>query len=640
MLALRFAKWFLLLVLLVACSLPKSEPGSGSGPVVEPDTTPPHLTLRGDNPLILTVGQEYQEPGARAIDDRDGELPVEISGEVDTSRAGEYVVSYTASDKSGNVARAERRVIVKAQDSGSNDPADKTPPAITLYGDNPMTIQLGEDYQEPGAKAIDDRDGEVAVEISGEVDTSQAGEYVVSYTASDKSGNVARAERRVIVVEPNEPGSNLRYPPDTLTVGGDLETAGYEGDTSIPRPGLGEWVDEGGNFATRITRVTDAAITVGENGEKSPVHHYPKDQAWNSDQSLLVLGGRWLVRAGTYERIKQVSSRKRWSHSDPDLRIGLERCGEDNHYCVAKEKVSTGEITILYQIPGAYERMTLGEYEGNLDYGDRYIVMTGRKVENHDSQIATIILYDLQQDQAVIKDFDGSHKLYLTKTYKNDKLDWASIAPTGKHVLIHKYSDMRSGVATDNKKTVEVYDLNLNYKFTLAYKANHGDICISADGSRDYYVQFENEGPGAFDHYAGDEQAMMSGVWQYDLETGERVRLLANHGGGHVSCRNYQRPGWAYIGYKKLIDEDEDYPYLYRDVFAVKLGPQGAQNGERVVERFANSRYMKKDNSACGYKYTDLSPHALPSPDGTMVLFKSNWAPGGCLDDFLVVARP
>jgi len=519
---------------------------------------------------------------------------------------------------------------------------DTKPPQITLLGDNPFFLKVGEEYREPGAKAVDDRDGEVPVEVSGKVDTARAGEYIVVYTARDKSGNVARAQRRV-VVEPGEPAAESRYPPDTLTINSDLETKGYEGDTSIPRPGLGEWVDEGGKFTTRITRVTNAEVTVGKNGEKSPVHHYPKDQAWNSDQTLMVLGGRWLVRADTFERIKQVSSHKRWSHSDPDLRIGLERCGEDDHFCVAKERVSTGEITILYEIPGAYERMTLGEYEGNLDFHDRYIVLTGRKVENHDSEIATIILYDLQDGRAVIKDFDDpDHKLYLTKTYKNDKLDWASITPTGKYVLVHKYSDMRSGVATDNKKTVEVYDLELNYLYTLAYKANHGDICISNDGKRDYYVQFENDGPGAFDHYAdADGGETISGVWQYDLETGERVRLVANHGGGHVSCRNHLRYGWAYISYKKLIKEDSETPYLYRDIFAIKLGPEGVgEGGERIVERFANSRYMKKDNSACGYSYTDLGPHALPSPDGSMVLFKSNWTKNGCLDDFLVERRP
>ena len=596
-----------------------------------PDKVPPKITLYGDNPYYLTVGEKYKEPGAKAVDDRDGEVPVKISGKVNTNRAGEYKITYTASDKSGNVARAERRVIVKAKDH----PPDKVPPKITLYGDNPYYLTVGEKYKEPGAKAVDDHDGEVPVKISGKVNTNRAGEYKITYTASDKSGNVARAERRVIV---SDPESNSQYPPDSLTINGDLETAGYEGDTSVPRPDLGEWVNEGGKFATRITRVTDAAVTVGENGEKSPVHHYPKDQAWNSNQTLMVMGGRWLIQADTFERIKKVSSYKRWSHSDPQIRYGLEKCG-DNRYCVAQENVDTDEITILYEIPGNYERMTLGEYEGNLDFQDRYIVLTGRKVENHDSEIATIILYDLKKKRAVIKDFDGSHKLYLTKTYKNDKLDWASITPTGKYVLIHKYTDMRSGVATDNKKTVEVYDLNLKYKYTLAYKANHGDICISSDGRRDYYVQVENYGPGAFDYYEGDDTAMESGVWQYDLITGKRVRLVANHGGGHISCRNHKRYGWAYISYKKTIGTDKKHPYLYRDIFAIKLGPEGIKNGERVVERFANSRYMKKDNKKCGYKYTDLGPHALPSPDGTMVLFKSNWAPGGCLDDFLVRAK-
>jgi len=516
---------------------------------------------------------------------------------------------------------------------------DTTPPQLLLLGSNPLMLKMGEVYREPGARAVDDRDGELSVKISGEVNSHRAGDYTLVYTAVDSSGNMARAERRVVV----ETISGLAYPPDSLTEGGDLVTEGFEGDTETPRPGLGEWVNESGSFATRITRITNAAVTVGEYGEKSPVHHYPKDQAWNSDQTLMVLGGRWLVRADTYERIRQVSSHKRWSHSDPDLRIGLERCGDSGHYCVATERVSSGEITILYEIPGTYERMTLGEYEGNLDFHDRYIVLTGRKVENHESEIATIILYDLQEDRAIVKDFDGpEHRLYLTKTYKNDRLDWASVTPTGKYVLIHKYSDMRSGVDTDNKKTVEVYDLNLNYLYTLAYKANHGDICISADGKRDYYVQFENEGPGAFDHYAdADAAETAKGVWQYDLETGERVRLLSNHGGGHVSCRNHLRYGWAYISYKKIIGTDPDHPYLYRDIFAVELGPEGVgEGGERVIERFANSRYMKKDNSDCGYSYTDLGPHALPSPDGTMVAFKSNWSPGGCLDDFLVEAHP
>ena len=433
------------------------------------------------------------------------------------------------------------------------------------------------------------------------------------------------------------------YPPDTLTTGGDLETAGYEGATDTPRPGVGEWVDEAGSFTTRITRVTDAAVTVGEYGESSPVHHYPKDQAWNSDQTLMVLGGRWLVRADTYERIKRVSPYKRWSHSEPNIRYGLEKCEDEGHYCVASENVETDEITTLYEIPGAYERMTLGEYEGNLDFGDRYIVLTGRKVENAETLYATLVFYDLQTGRAVIKDFDGKDGgpvLYLTSSYVNDRLDWASITPTGSYVLVHKYSDMRSGVNTDNMKTVEVYDLELNHLRTLAYKANHGDICISRDGERDYYVQVENYGPGAFDHYTSEED-MESGVWQYDVETGERTRLLANHGGGHISCRNYRRPGWAYVGFKKMIEEDSETPYLYRDIFAVKLGPEGLdESGERVVERFANARYMQKDNSDCGYGYTDLSPHALPSPDGTMVLFKSNWAPGGCLDDFLVEQRP
>src|SRR5699024_4769766 len=50
-------------------------------PIKDPadeDTTPPEITLNGDNPMELEVGEEYVEPGATAEDDVDGDLTDEI----------------------------------------------------------------------------------------------------------------------------------------------------------------------------------------------------------------------------------------------------------------------------------------------------------------------------------------------------------------------------------------------------------------------------------------------------------------------------------------------------------------------------------------------------------------------------------
>src|SRR5699024_3144708 len=50
------------------------------------------------------------------------------------------------------------------------EPEDTVAPVISLNGDNPMELEVGETYDEPGATAEDDVDGDVsdAIEVSGD----------------------------------------------------------------------------------------------------------------------------------------------------------------------------------------------------------------------------------------------------------------------------------------------------------------------------------------------------------------------------------------------------------------------------------------------------------------------------------------
>ena len=77
---------------------------------------------------------------------------------------------------------------------------DTTPPVITLNGDNELTLYQGEAYAELGAAALDDVDGEISVTTSGEVATSQIGEYTISYLATDSSGNSSTLVRTIKVI--------------------------------------------------------------------------------------------------------------------------------------------------------------------------------------------------------------------------------------------------------------------------------------------------------------------------------------------------------------------------------------------------------------------------------------------------------
>jgi len=171
--------------------------GGGGGSTGNIDTTPPVLTLLGDNPMSLHVGDTYIEPGAEATDNVDGNLTssINITGTVDTNTVGNYTIFYQVKDRAGNEANATRTVNVLAQ-------VDTTPPVLTLLGYNPMSLHVGDTYTEPGAEAIDNVDGNLtsSIMITGTVDTNTAGSYAIFYQVSDTAGNKVKATRTIYVI--------------------------------------------------------------------------------------------------------------------------------------------------------------------------------------------------------------------------------------------------------------------------------------------------------------------------------------------------------------------------------------------------------------------------------------------------------
>ena len=110
------------------------------------DTTAPVITLLGDNPMTIEVGTTFTDPGATASDAGDGDLTssIVVTGSVDTSTLGTYTLTYNVSDTSGNAADPVTRTV---------NVVDTTAPVITLLGDNPMTIEVGATFTDPGATA-------------------------------------------------------------------------------------------------------------------------------------------------------------------------------------------------------------------------------------------------------------------------------------------------------------------------------------------------------------------------------------------------------------------------------------------------------------------------------------------------------
>ncbi len=168
--------------------------------VVTPvDTTAPVITLNGSSTVTLVVGSNYVDAGATATDDVDGTVTVNTSETVNTHQVGSYKITYTAQDAAGNSSVKVRIVIVVAAPSSVPDTVD---PVIELVGEESITINVGDSFTDPGFSAFDNRDGVVSVTVTGmdEIDTSTAGEYVITYTAIDAAGNII-VEHRTVVVE-------------------------------------------------------------------------------------------------------------------------------------------------------------------------------------------------------------------------------------------------------------------------------------------------------------------------------------------------------------------------------------------------------------------------------------------------------
>ncbi|HPO14083.1 MAG TPA: DUF5011 domain-containing protein [Candidatus Hydrogenedentes bacterium] len=160
----------------------------------EADTTPPVIDMNNGDPMYWEVGTPFIDPGATAFDNIDGILTVTVTGEVNTSVLGTYIITYTVTDSSGNTATVTRTVIV----------ADQTRPVITLAGDNPLAWEAGvAPFIDPGATAYDNYDHDLtgAIIFTGSVNVQEPGYYTLTYEVADTSGNTASLTRSVHVAD-------------------------------------------------------------------------------------------------------------------------------------------------------------------------------------------------------------------------------------------------------------------------------------------------------------------------------------------------------------------------------------------------------------------------------------------------------
>ncbi len=406
----------------------------------------------------------------------------------------------------------------------------------------------------------------------------------VLYTAS-YSTNATRtlkivvqgtAGRPVVAIDSLVVGKNVTTstpppPPPPIATTGSYPadtTLKYLATPSLARPSLlSALLDP--LLGTRTTRISNT------DGVR---HAYSRISAWNSDGSKILLGfnypgrmldGRTYRDLGSFRQVSQAV----WSNVDPNKLYGA--IGNAFY----RQSATSGAITKLRAFTN-YVSITIGDYEGGISDDDRYVALIGTTSGGS----RHLITYDIAANSLVAD-------IAVPSGINN-----AQISRKGTYVVVVNNAD-----GTARGQGVERYTRNLASRINLTPYGRHGDNALDASGNEIYV---SNNAPN---------------VVAYNLATGGGRRLLSGTTAfeyGHVSGRNIKRPGWIYLSvFNNSVTSGRPG---HDQIVAVKT------DGSGIVEVFGFSHHTNTSNYA-------MQPHAVPSPDGTKVLFASEWGSSSVL---------
>ncbi len=199
--------------------------------------------------------------GVKVHDEEDGDLTSKIiyEGNVDTSKIGEYEVTYKVSDKNKQQTTKKITVNVILNQLPIIEASDKT----INQNDNFNPLE--------GIKASDKEDGDLTSKITyeGEVDTSKIGEYKIVYSVTDSYNQTVSKTIKVSVVEKQaKKVEGISYLEYIKNVSGRLEIMGYNTiqgidnnlNVNIEYKVLFENIETGNVIEQKAARITDKSL--------------------------------------------------------------------------------------------------------------------------------------------------------------------------------------------------------------------------------------------------------------------------------------------------------------------------------------------------------------------------------------------
>ncbi|MFC2114371.1 immunoglobulin-like domain-containing protein [Bacteroidota bacterium] len=163
--------------------------------IVLPDTVKPKIEFGvTKNPDSIAVGNMYTDPGYTPTDNCSGVKFHSYVNNVDGSTVGWYSNVFYIEDNAGNKDTFYRDVYVY----------DDIDPTIQLLGADPIYVEVGTTFTDPGADPDDNYYKNLSYEVIGKVDMTKLGTYFLSYCVTDSSGNGPVCVDRTVIVEDTE----------------------------------------------------------------------------------------------------------------------------------------------------------------------------------------------------------------------------------------------------------------------------------------------------------------------------------------------------------------------------------------------------------------------------------------------------
>ena len=367
-----------------------------------------------------------------------------------------------------------------------------------------------------------------------------------------------------------------------------LATARVVATPDMPKPGYLEPVTDP-SFGTPFMRVTDPGRQILPGVSCGPAyctHRYSSSQAWNADQSLLAIfngcSGICFLDGHTYVVLFQrpVPNECEWHPTDPALMI----CVYNNEIYAWAPRTDTK--TIIYASSG-YRNFQFGPYKGNPSKDGHKLVV--RATDSAGALVA--FAYDIST-KVKYPDID-----LASLAGRNG---YCTISPSGEYI----FCAQNMPDDTDQAYVFTVGGAQVQH-WTEHHRPGHGDMTIDTDGS-DVYVGISKADP---DKYHIIKRRLKDGA----------VTDLAPYGEGqHASIRSFNRPGWVFVTYTGTYSEVAGHPGwapFYAEVIALRI------DGSGEIRRVVQTRDAK-------YDYWSEA-HGSPSPDGSQLIWSSNWGQAG-----------